>query len=77
MCIDMYSTAVKGRPANATLDTMGRDELTGLTAVKRSHVDDKHGNFWRCKLLLQSKFGLAKHPARPSGMVLLSRFANQ
>lgn len=71
--VDWYATAVKGRPANAALDSAGLDKYTGLPVVKRSHVDDRDGNYWRCDLLVQSKFGLAQHPLRQGDMFLLTR----
>ena len=71
--VDWYANAVKSRPANAVLDSAGMDKLTGLPVVKRSHIDDKMGNYWQCDQLVQSKFGLAPHPVRMGDMVLLSR----
>ena len=54
--VDWYATAIKGRPANAMLDSAGMDKMTGLPVVKRAHVDDKRGNYWRCDKLLQDKY---------------------
>ena len=74
--VDWYTAAAKGRPAIAQLDGAGLVKHVGLPVVKRRHVDDPMGNFWRCDQLLQCKFGLVPHPLRELDMTLVSRPAD-